>query len=67
MAKGTLSSDQPIYLQAGILTVTVPSGIEAIGSDGEALPLYDLQGRRVTGRPKPGIYIRGGKVVSIRK
>lgn len=65
---GSLKSDQPIYLQAGVLTVTVPSGIEAIGSgDDEALPLYDLQGRRVEGRPRPGFYIRQGKVVSIRK
>ena len=55
-------------MQAGVLTVTVPSGIEAIGSgDDEALPLYDLQGRRVEGRPRPGFYIRQGKVVSIRK
>lgn len=65
---GSLKSDQPIYLQAGVLTVTVPSGIDAIGSgDDEALPLYDLQGRRVEGRPRPGFYIRQGKVVSIRK
>ena len=68
VAKGTLKSDQPIYLQDGVLTVTVPSAIEAIGSgNDEALPLYDLQGRRVEGRPRPGIYIRQGKVISIRK
>ena len=55
-------------MQGGVLKVLVPSGIDTIGSgDHEALPLYDLQGRRVEGRPKPGIYIRDGKMVCIKK
>ena len=46
------------------------SGIEEIRVDEELdepqSPLYDLQGRRVTGTPERGLYIRNGKKVWIK-
>ena len=46
------------------------SGIEGIWVDEELdetqSPLYDLQGRRVTGTPERGLYIRNGKKVWIK-
>ena len=62
---GSLKSDQPIYLQPGVLTVTVPSGIQHVNTQETGSNVYDLQGRKVQGVPKPGLYIRDGKVVSI--
>lgn len=33
---------------------------------GPATPLYDLSGRRVTGKPTPGIYVRDGRKIWIK-
>lgn len=60
---GTLKSELPIYLQPGVLTVTVPTGIENVEAQETDCPVYDLQGRKVQGALKPGLYIRDGKVV----
>ena len=71
---GTTKSDLPIYLQPGVLTVTVPTGIEEIGNDEANAPVYDLQGRRMEGaasdKPnslRPGFYIRGGKIIHVKR
>jgi hypothetical protein len=73
VGKGTTKSDLPIYLQPGVLTVTVPTGIEEIGVDEANAPVYDLQGRRVEGAEsgklnllRPGFYIRGGKIIHVK-
>ena len=74
IGKGTTKSDLPIYLQPGVLTVTVPTGIEEIGNDEANAPVYDLQGRRVEGAEsgrlnflRPGFYIRGGKIIHVKR
>jgi hypothetical protein len=68
VSKGTLKSDQPIYLQPGVLTITVPVGIGQVIADEQSEPIYDLQGRRVDATVlRKGLYIRGGKVVILGK
>ena len=68
VSKGTLKSDQPIYLQPGVLTITVPVGVGQVLADEQSEPIYDLQGRRVDATVlRKGLYIRGGKVVVLGK
>ena len=45
---------------------SVLTGITTIYVDVTDEPLYDLQGRRVSGNPKSGIYIKNGKKVYIK-
>lgn len=44
----------------------IPTGITTIYVDGTDEPLYDLQGRMVTGTLKSGVYIKNGKKVYIK-
>ena len=68
VSKGTLKSDQPIYLQPGVLTITVPVGVGQVLADEQSEPIYDLQGRRVDATVlRKGLYIRGGKVIILGK
>ena len=68
VGKGTVKSDQPIYLQPGVLTITIPVGIGQVSADEQSEPIYDLQGRRVDATVlRKGLYIRGGKVIILGK
>ena len=59
--KFRFTDDQPFHPIAGGQTV----GIAPTLTNPKASATYDLQGRRVTGRPTTGIYIRDGKKVWI--
>ena len=59
--KFRFTDDQPFHPIAGGQTV----GIAPTPTNPKASATYDLQGRRVTGRPTTGIYIRDGKKVWI--
>ena len=59
--KFRFTDDQPFHPIAGGQTV----GIAPTPTNPKATATYDLQGRRVTGRPTTGIYIRDGKKVWI--
>lgn len=59
--KFRFTEDQPFHPIAGGQTV----GIAPTLTNPNASATYDLQGRRVTGRPTTGIYIRDGKKVWI--
>ena len=59
--KFRFTEDQPFHPIAGGQTV----GIAPTLTNPKATATYDLQGRRVTGRPTTGIYIRDGKKVWI--
>ena len=59
--KFRFTDDQPFHPIAGGQTV----GIAPTPTNPTATATYDLQGRRVTGRPTTGIYIRDGKKVWI--
>jgi hypothetical protein len=45
--------------------VTAIDGIRTVDSNLDA-PYYDLQGRRLNGKPKQGLYIKNGKKVVIK-
>ena len=59
--KFRFTDDQPFHPIAGGQAV----GIAPTPTNPKASATYDLQGRRVTGRPTTGIYIRDGKKVWI--
>lgn len=59
--KFRFTEDQPFHPIAGGQAV----GIAPTPTNPKASATYDLQGRRVTGRPTTGIYIRDGKKVWI--
>ena len=59
---GTADSVLPIYLQPGVLTVGVPSGINGVNANNVEGTVYNLQGRRVA-YPTKGIYIIDGHKV----
>ena len=59
--KFRFTEDQPFHPIAGGQAV----GIAPTLTNPKATATYDLQGRRVTGRPTTGIYIRDGKKVWI--
>ena len=59
--KFRFTDEQPFHPIAGGQTV----GIAPTLTNPKATATYDLQGRRVTGRPTTGIYIRDGKKVWI--
>lgn len=50
------------------LTAKTPSGIGGVAEagDGAQQPLYDLAGRRVGGKPAPGIYVQQGKKTVVK-
>ena len=42
------------------------NGIEQIESHQTTVPIFDLQGRRLTGQPTKGIYIHNGRMVVVK-
>ena len=38
-----------------------PVGINAVQASNSSVPLFDLQGRRIQGEPRKGMYVLGGK------
>ena len=50
------------------LHVTNTTGIVNVNGNvnGNANAIYDLQGRRLTGKPATGLYIQGGKVFNVK-
>lgn len=71
VAEGSVEAyrNAPVWQNFDIIATDF-SGIEEIRVDEELdetqSPLYDLQGRRVTGTPERGLYIRNGKKVWIK-
>ena len=71
VAEGSVEAyrNAPVWQDFDIIATDF-SGIEGIRVDEELdetqSPLYDLQGRRVTGTPERGLYIRNGKKVWIK-
>ena len=55
---------ETIFEMDGMTTTAVESPETALSA---TTTFYDLQGRRVLGKPKSGIYIRGGRKQAVRR
>ena len=53
--------------QPKIFSISVSTGVEAIGAEAGEAVYFDLQGRRVNGQPEQGLYIvrKGGKTSKV--
>lgn len=56
-----LTPEEIKFVQKGVSSVVAP-----VITDGAEEQLYDINGRRVSGTPAPGIYIRGNEKILIR-
>jgi hypothetical protein len=50
-----------LFPMANLKAIAVPTRIATIQQQAASSPLYDLQGRRLTGKPSKGVYIQDGK------
>ena len=53
-------------IEGDVILINIGTGITGIKVDESEEPVYDLQGRKVTGNLKSGIYIKNGKKVYIK-
>jgi len=65
VVSGAEASNYEISYVNGKLTVLESSGINDVLTDEQQLPVYDLQGRRVS-QPKHGIYLKGKRKVVVK-
>jgi hypothetical protein len=68
---GFLLGDFLLDVTVKMGTKVTPQGVTAIDGirtvdNNQDTPYYDLQGRRLNGKPKQGLYIKNGKKVVIK-